>query len=273
MRALYLFEFCDQDWIPSGARECLFEIMDACNSGLRSFNRQVADAVLDIASTEGINRIVELGAGRAPVTAQLAVDERAADLTLVPCDITPNEAVYRQLVSRFGDRVKPIYSSVDITQSHAELDSSVLVMAGMMHHVPFELRPAVMDALSRSSSTMVIFEPLKRSLLSMFLASLAIVPALLLPITFFGRPGDLRRIFWCWLFPIVPPMFVWDGVTSCFRQWTAIEWQNQFDRLDGLAKDVEVRSGFNSLRIRWSGSKSQRRLPESSRPIEDTSAL
>ncbi|HUG68893.1 MAG TPA: class I SAM-dependent methyltransferase [Pirellulaceae bacterium] len=258
MRAYYLFEFCDQKWVPATARECLFEIMEACNSGLRSFNGEVADAVIEIATKEGLCTIIELGAGRAPVTTQLARDERADGLKLVPCDIAPNEVVYRQLASRYGGRVQPIYSSVDITQAHDLLDASVLVLAGMMHHVPFELRPKVLRALSESGSRMAMFEPLKRSFLSMFLASLSIVPAILLPITFFRRPGRLRRFFWCWVVPVVPPMFAWDGVTSCLRQWTASEWRQQFDRLGDSARDVQIQIGFNSLRILWSG----RNLPD-----------
>lgn len=272
MRAFYLFEFCDQKWVPAGARECLFEIMDACNTGIRSFNGQVADAVLEIAEENELARIIELGAGRAPVTARLAEDERAHRLTLIPCDITPNERVYERLAAKYGERVQPIYSSVDITQTHQELDSAVLVMAGMMHHIPFEIRPAVLRALSESSSNMAMFEPLKRSLFSMFLATLAVFPALLLPITFFRRPGRLRRFLWCWILPIVPPMFVWDGVTSCLRQWTATEWRTQLDLLAGSAKHVEIHSGFNSLRVTWSGKKQADKVIEAEKPSETSPA-
>lgn len=264
MRARYLFEFCDQKWVPAGARECLFEIMEACNTGLRSFNGQVGDAVIEIAREEGLDTIVELGAGRAPVITRLAEDQRAKDFTLIPCDLVPNEPVFRELAARYGGRVQPIFTSVDITQEQAILDSSVLVLAGVMHHIPFELRPAVLQALSESSSRIAVFEPLKRTFLSMFLASLSLVPALLLPITFMNRPGRLRRCFWCWILPIVPPMFAWDGVTSCLRQWTESEWRQQFDRLHSSAHDVEIHTKINSLRMIWSGRRLRGDCPSSS---------
>ena len=57
MKARYLFEFCDQSWVPRGARECLFEIMDACNSGLRSFNAEVARTVIRLARDNELGTI------------------------------------------------------------------------------------------------------------------------------------------------------------------------------------------------------------------------
>jgi|TARA_B110000495_G_C22993348_1_gene585279 hypothetical protein len=97
MKPLYLFEFCDQAWIPSGARECLFEAMDACNSGLRSFNAQVADVVLELAVRHDLDKIVELGAGRAPITSHLAKDERTRGMTLVPTDVAPNDEIFQRI--------------------------------------------------------------------------------------------------------------------------------------------------------------------------------
>lgn len=254
MAGLYLFEFCDQTWIPAGARECLFETMDACNSGVRSFNGRVADTVLKLAREAGFDKIVELGAGRAPITSQLVQDERAAGLTIVPCDLFPNEPVYRKLEEAHPGVVQPIYNPVDITQSHESLNSAVLVMSGMMHHVPFKLRPQVVRALSESNSRIAVFEPLKRTPLSMFFTLFAFFPVILLPITYFNRPGRWRRILWCWLLPIAGPMFVWDGVTSCLRQWTAAEWRESLQSLGELVADSRIESGFNSLTVIWSGS-------------------
>jgi hypothetical protein len=162
--------------------------------------------------------------------------------------------VYQQLAASFPDRVFPIYESVDLTKPQSELGNAVLVMAGMMHHIPLALRPNVLKTLSATNSHMMMFEPLRRTALSMFLAALAIVPAWLLPLTFLARPGRARRILWCWLVPIVPLMFAWDGVISCCRQWTAQEWLSALghDQCQD-ARDVEIDRGLNSLKINWSG--------------------
>lgn len=255
MRAFYLFEFCDQTWIPSGARECLYEIMDACNSGLRSFNREVATTALRIANEHQLTKVVELGAGRGPVTNELVKLDSTESMRFVACDLVPNIEEYRKLEEKYPDRVFPIYSPVDLTQTQESLNDAVLILAGVMHHIPFELRPAVISSLSATNSQVAIFEPLLRTWLSMFMATLSFFPAVFLPITFFGRPGKLRRILWCWLIPIVPFMFVWDGVTSCLRQWTMKEWQAAFATLEPSPK-VKYVKGFNSLKFFWAGTKS-----------------
>jgi 1-aminocyclopropane-1-carboxylate deaminase/D-cysteine desulfhydrase-like pyridoxal-dependent ACC family enzyme len=59
--------------------------MEACNSGLRSFNRQVALAVLREAKKRGVSTIIELGAGRAPVTSELARMAESAGLQTWLC--------------------------------------------------------------------------------------------------------------------------------------------------------------------------------------------
>lgn len=252
MRAFYLFEFCDQTWIPNGARECLYETMDACNSGLRSFNRDVAMTVIRIAEEHQLTKVVELGAGRGPVTKELVKHAATKRMRLVVCDLIPNVEEYRKLEASYPDQVFPVYSPVDLTQSQKSLNDAVLVLAGVMHHIPFELRPSVIGSLSQTNSRVAIFEPLLRTWLSIFLATLAFFPAFFLPITFLRRPGKFRRILWCWLIPIVPIMFTWDGVTSCLRQWTMKEWQAAFGTLKH-SPNVHYVKGFNSLRFFWTG--------------------
>ena len=247
----HLFEFCDQSWMPNGARECLFESMDLCNTGYRSFNRRVADQALAIVEEHGLNTIVEIGAGRAPITTLLAEDERANGVTLVPCDVSPNMAVFQALEQRYPGRVAPFYESMDVTQPHNWPGKSLLLFCGIMHHIPFSLRDSIVRTLGKSRIRVAVFEPLRCNFLSMFLATLAVFLALWLPIAYFKRPGRLRRFFWCWCLPIVPIAFVWDGVISCLRQWTTEEWQASFARcLENEGTGV-IECSRNSMVIQW----------------------
>ena len=73
--------------------------------------------------------------------------------------------IFEYLEDRYPDRVFPIYHSVDIMQPQEELfRDAVLVLVGMMHHIPFNQRPAVLRPLSQSRSRIAIFEPLKRTI-------------------------------------------------------------------------------------------------------------
>ena len=93
----HLFEFGDQTWLPRSLRATIFDILDACNSQYRNFYGWVADEVLNIVREEGVTTVVELGAGRAPVTRALVRDSRCQGLTLVPCDLVPDSEAYREL--------------------------------------------------------------------------------------------------------------------------------------------------------------------------------
>jgi hypothetical protein len=253
-RPLYLFEFCDQPWVHSSVRECLFELMDFCNSGIRSFNSRVAEEALKMAKEGGVNEIVELGAGRAPITVKLANDPRADNLVMVPCDLFPNETVFRQLEEKYQGKVKPIYTPVDITQTHSELNNKILVMAAMFHHVPFNKRTQVLKSLSETSSRCVIFEPLKRSWTAIFLCLFVIFPVLIFPLAYWKNKGFLRRALWCWVVPVVPVMFIWDGIVSCLRQWTVDEYLSALKSPSSKAIDVEVDDQQNMFVLRWLGS-------------------
>ena len=111
--------------------------MDACNSGLRSFNREVATTAIGIANEHQLTKVVELGAGRGPFTNELVKHDETRGMRLLACDLVPNVGEYRKLEANYPDRVFPIYSPVDLTRPQKSLNDAVLVLAGVMHHVPF----------------------------------------------------------------------------------------------------------------------------------------
>ncbi|NQU26339.1 MAG: hypothetical protein HQ567_34065 [Candidatus Nealsonbacteria bacterium] len=250
---MHLFEFCDQSWVPRSARECLYEIMEFCNSGCRKYNQWMADSAWEIARREGLDTIVELGAGRAPITTLLGEDESSAAVTLVPCDLVPDEQVFRDLAARYPDRVKPIYKPVDISNPELPFQRTLLILPGVLHHIPFASRGDVVAALSRPGRYVVVVESQRRTWFSILFTLTAIFPTLALPLAYLRRGGRLRRFLWCWLLPIVPPMFLWDGVVSCLRQWSVGQWHEEMDRLKDVVDNVEIRAGRHWLRAVWSG--------------------
>jgi hypothetical protein len=90
----------------------------------------------------------------------------------------------------------------------------------------------VLAALVGSAERVMVFEPLRKTLLSMLFVLGSTVPALLLPLWFLPRAGRLRRFLWCWLVPIAPVIFWWDGLVTCTRLWTNREWQEALAQLN-----------------------------------------
>jgi hypothetical protein len=223
----HLFEFMDLAWLPRGLRTTLREILDRGNSWpFRAYYRWAASQIRGILARGEFVRVVELGAGTAPLTRSLACTIAADDpLELVVCDINPDLAAYDRLVERYGNRIRTLRSPVDFSQPRQWEPRTLLCLSATLHHIPAQARAQVLATLVDSADGVVIFEPLRKTRLSILFAFGSLVPSLLLPATKLFQAGSLRRIFWCWLFPIAPLLFVWDGVISCVREWTVAEWE------------------------------------------------
>jgi hypothetical protein len=229
----HLFEFMDQDWVPASLRSTLREILECGNARpFRPYYQWVKDEVLRTAQHGGFRNIVELGAGTAPITRLLADEPGADQFRLIPCDRNPDCEAYRLLEQHHPGIVAPLYTPVDFTEPRQWDPDTLLFLSATFHHVPVSDRAKVLTSLTSSSRPVMIFEPLRKSATSVAFVFGSVVPALVLPVWFLPRPGRFRRFLWCWLVPLAPLMFWWDGVVSCFRQWTESQWRATVGRLN-----------------------------------------
>jgi hypothetical protein len=246
----HLFEFMDQAWVPASLRSTLREILECGNAlPFRPYYRWVADEVERAAREEGFHTLVELGAGTAPITRHIAEKLGVDQFRLVPCDVNPDCASYRLLEERHPGTVTPMYTSVDFSKPGRWSPDTLLFLSATFHHIPLSGRAAVLESLSRSARRVLIFEPLKRTLSSILFVHLSILPALILPLWYIARPGKLRRFLWCWVLPLAPIMFWWDGIVSCIRQWGEREWRAAADRLGVEMRIISNKSLFSYMVI------------------------
>jgi hypothetical protein len=244
---MHLFEFSDLPIVPKSIRQTLFELMELCNRGFRSFNRRAASEALTRAKQTNCQTIVELGAGRAPLTKLLSEEAREAGIRLVPCDLVPDVDLYEALERNNPNVVRPVYTPVDYSKEHDFGSNTLAVLVGTFHHIPPAARQKTLRALAKSASHIMVFEPLRNTPLSISLVFLSVAPALLLPLSNLGSEGTWRRILWCWLVPVVPFVFVWDGVVSCLRQWSPARWKQALREAAGDDRPPTVLAGVHSL--------------------------
>jgi hypothetical protein len=229
-RLPHLFEFMDQSWPPAGLHATLREILETGNSRpFRSYYSWAAREARRLAHEHGFDTIIELGAGTAPISRHLAGDPKLNGTRIVACDNRPDRRTFEDLARRFPGRVEVRHEPVDFSKWHAWPDRSLLVLSGCFHHLPPDARLPALRNLTSSGAGVMVCEPLRKSLLSMAYVPLSIIPALLLPLLLLGRPGRLRRMLWCWLLPVAPVLFVWDGLVSCLRMWSRREWRENLD--------------------------------------------
>jgi hypothetical protein len=258
MRWPHLFEFMDLEATPQSLRSTLREILECGNNRpFRPYYEWAADQVLRAAKAGGFTTLVELGAGTAPITRLIAEDARSEGLCLVPCDLNPDRAAYEALAARFPGKVVPHQEPVDFGRPRQWPPRTLLYLSGTFHHIPPAGRDAVIRSLTDSAGRVMVFEPLRKTAASVLFVIPSIVPALLLPLWMIGRPGRLRRFLWCWLVPVAPLMFWWEGIVSCLRMWTDAEWHDAIRRVLGPGGQVGVTSTLFCQSVSWEGGQCQ----------------
>jgi hypothetical protein len=252
--ALHLFEFMDHAWTPAILRKTLLDVLDFCNCDFRPWYRLLADDLLRTALAEGAECVAEPGAGAAPILRELALLIRstppgpAHNLQLIPSDLYPVPDVWRSLQREFPN-IRPIYEPVDMFGKQNWPPRTLLLLAAALHHIPRNRRIQLLQNLLETADCVVVHEPVRRTAVSMLLTSFCWFPALLTPAARIRRSGSLRRILLCWLIPVVPLMFVWDGLVSCLRQWTDAEWENARQELGRKGIGVHRQTTMHSERI------------------------
>ncbi len=248
----HLFEFMDQEWLPSSLRNVLREILEVgCSRPFRPYYEWVAQEVLQAAKQAGCRRVVELGAGEAPVTKVMAPDPASDGLELVVSDYNPDRKEYEALEKRWPGKVVARYDRVDFSVPQRWEPGTLLFLSAALHHLPPALRPQVLKSLTASARPVMVFEPLRRTPLSVLFVLPSLVPALLLPLWLLKRPGRGWRFLWCWLLPVAPLLFWWDGCVSCLRMWPDAEWRRQLAGLLGPDRPAEVRHWTFCQLVRW----------------------
>jgi hypothetical protein len=251
---MHLFEFIDQAWVPSSLRDTMRDIFEYGKSRpFRPYYNWVVGEIIRIAKERGATTVVELGAGTAPLTRHLLRHPEAQDLKLVVCDSKPDEEAYRESEQASQGRVQPIYSAIDFSQPRDWPKDSLLVLSATLHHIPSAERAQVLNALRSNGNPVLVFEPLRRTASSILFVALSLTPALLTPLRYLGRAGRVRRFVWCWLLPAAPIMFLWDGVVSCIRQWTPVDWERGLTDTEGKRHVWAIQSWLFSQLIVVSG--------------------
>ena len=234
----FIFEFEDLPFLPFGLKHTITDILEVSNSFFRSYNRWVAKETLTMAQSLGCTTIVELGAGAAPITRHCAQRSDIGSIELVPCDLRPDLTAFRRLQAKYPSNVRPCLESVDYTKKKDWRPGTLFVLSATFHHLSEPARHQLLKDFSEARFPVLIFEPLRRNLASVVYCALGLL-TFFVPLFSLNSPGLLRRIFWCWLFPIAPLLFAWDGVMSALREWDTKQWKEAHRNLPATTMTLQ----------------------------------
>lgn len=219
------FEFMDLEYLPSSLRSALRDLLEiSCIT--RGFYHWVAADIYDYARKNKISEIIELGAGCAPITKTLIKDFPQWDVKFKITDINPDLINFKKLEAT-DNRITAVYESHDFTKRFSLKDNTLLVLSATFHHVDEFKREKLLSNLKSISKHVLIFEPIKPEIASKLLALCGVFSGVIAPLAKIKSKSFFRCMLWCWIVPVAPFMFSWDGIISSFRCWSKKKWKSQ----------------------------------------------
>ena len=242
----------DQSWVPLSLRLTLRDVVECgCSKPFQPYYQNLADTIEDIVVNEGFTQVVELGAGSAPVTRLLSKRAWPDNVKLFPCDLTPDEILFKDLERHNPKLIAPIYSPIDFSLVRNWPANTLLVISSAFHHMPSSSRAEIIRALTSSARGVVVFESLRKNFISVFSVLGNFVTVFLAPLLYFNRPGKLRRFIWCWLIPLAFPLIVWDEIISCFRMWSNKKFMAELKNNIPADRVPQIRNTALNQMVSW----------------------
>jgi hypothetical protein len=228
---LHLAELGDQPWLPDLLRRGETDYLAAALAVGRPF-APLAVRLGELLDRAGTHRIIDLGSGGAgpwPHLTGAIADARAGRAPEVRLtDLRPNrDAIARAEALGFAYEDVP----VDARDVPPHL-TGVRTLFDAFHHLrPADGRAVLADA-HRACASIVVAEALSRRA-SALIATLFLVPWLVVLLTPRVRPVTISRLLLTYLVPILPLMIWFDGVVSCLRSYRPRELLALTEGLDG----------------------------------------
>jgi hypothetical protein len=232
MRRVQFIELHEQPWFPSSVRD---EITDALQFGLNLFKAYTPIVLLlqGVVDSTGSRLIVDLCSGGGGPWLGLVrklqpqkLDEDSPGLQIWLTDKYPNLGAFRDGNAPSAHHITFYPGSVDAMTVPRELKGFRTMFTSFHHFSPQEAR-AILQNAADAGEGIGIFEITRRAPLTIGLMfAWALMPFVCTP---WIRPFRWSRLLWTYLIPIIPLVFLFDGVVSCLRTYRPQELREIVD--------------------------------------------
>lgn len=222
MKRLHLFEFEDLPWFPASLRDMMTDLL-GMTIELGRLYHPVLPRLAAALKTSGEQAILDLcsgGGGPVPGLRRRLADKYSLRVQACLSDYYPNVGAFAAIAAREGGAVTYIPTPVDATQVPPELPGFRTLFSCLHHFQPAQAEAILRDAWLRRRG-IGIFEVTDRSLAGLAQTMMGPVSTLLL--TPLVRPYRFSRLLFTYAVPIVPALFLFDGLVSNLRTYTQEE--------------------------------------------------
>ena len=223
MKRLHLIELHDLSSFPNSWRDYLTDFLSffsyhvnpykpAIKKLCSAMQKSKASKILDLCSGKGLYMLKLL-----KCMSEMNYNPEQIILT----DKFPCINTFELLGTLSDGRIQYIHNSIDAINVPSDLKGFRTFFSSFHHFRPNDAKKIINDA-ANAKQGIAIFEYPNRNFLIAVIAGLS-GPLLLLLLTPFVRPFSWNRLFWTYIFPVVPLVFCWDGFVSHLRTYTIQE--------------------------------------------------
>ncbi|GDX81775.1 hypothetical protein LBMAG42_35860 [Deltaproteobacteria bacterium] len=238
MKRLQLVELEDLPWFPAILRDggTAFLAFGAKAAGHGKLFAPILEKA--IAAT-GATRIVDLcsgGGGPARLVAD-ALAEGGHRVKVLLTDLYPNPKAYAFAGEGSEGRVSGRAEPVDATAVPADL-AGFRTIFNAFHHFPPDLARRILADAVAKRQPIAVFEAVSREplmLLALLFSPLSVT--LTMPL---WRPFRWPWVLFTWIFPLMQPFVLWDGVVSWLRIYSVEELRELVATIDAPDWEWEI---------------------------------
>jgi hypothetical protein len=247
MARIHLFEFSDQGWFPRLLRDYFTDYLTQLFATFHVYE-SVIPLLQRVMDCKGTSQVLDLCSGASGPWLRLfqKFREENSPVKVTLSDKYPNLESFRR-ASRMADgQIDYIASPVDPTKSLPETGVICTLFSSFHHFRPPESRRLLKNAVE-AHNVICVFEMTERDPVTILL-TLLLGPLVLLCLTPLIRPFSVGRLFWTYLVPVVPIVYVWDGVVSHLRTYSIQELRSLVAPIESNGYEWEISQIPVSLR-------------------------
>jgi hypothetical protein len=248
MRRIDIPELHEQDWFPKRLRDDVTAALQLILNAVRVY-QPITSRLGNALRSAHADRLVDLCSGAGGPWIWLHRDVTNLNLSLNPLDICltdkyPNATAFESARRASKGTIQYCATSLDAASIPEQFSGFRTIFTSFHHFSVAQATSILQDAIDNEEG-IGIFEAPRRHVFSVLLVFFTPIAALFaIP---FIRPFRFSRIFWTYLFPVIPFVLWFDGILSCLRAYSPLELSELISTLGQNKYRWEVGEEFGGL--------------------------
>ena len=239
MKRWHLFELGDQDWFPGPLRSLIMDLLQY-QLTLWGVYKLVVPELKKLMQTVNSVHIIDLcsGGGGALLQIQETLAQEGYPVSITLTDKYPNIEAFQKIRQLSNNQIDFRCEPVDAISVPDDLEGIRTLFTSFHHFKPATARKLLQNVVD-NKAVIGVFEFTERKL-SNVIKMILVSPILVLCETPFVRPFKWSRLFWTYIIPLVPFIYLWDAMVSHLRTYSTEDLQDMVSEINSVNYHWEI---------------------------------